>query len=274
MSELRNWQKNVFQVVKDAYQQKLAHAQKIAKLGLTDTNLSAAKEQSEDDLLESLVKQLMYMRSKIKQNCGLIKAKDEDLSKSLQKMVKLDVASFLNLAKRHLLLFPQYNRSKVYEIDENDVRMALNFNQQAFVVSFCEKFLKGLEKELEFATRTRIDGWLSKIPIGGKEKRFYDPTKLVNFALANGLEAANPDFIYSEFVEKKIAAADETFDELSEHQFETLNVDEVKKAPAQLLTRQNQLCTSACKLDPRDGRKKCNTKPYGVFNLYNWDFCD
>ncbi|GAB5373061.1 hypothetical protein AAMO2058_001717800, partial [Amorphochlora amoebiformis] len=48
-----------------------------------------------------------------------------------------------------------------------------------------------------------IKEWLSGIEIGGREERRYDPTDLLNFALAHKLEGEKPDEIYRKYVENQ-----------------------------------------------------------------------
>ena len=46
-----------------------------------------------------------------------------------------------------------------------------------------------------------VHAWLSTIPIGGEEERRYDPSELLEFAWAQGLEEERPETLYMLFVE-------------------------------------------------------------------------
>ena len=46
-----------------------------------------------------------------------------------------------------------------------------------------------------------VHAWLNTIPIGGEEERRYDPSELLEFAWAQGLEEERPETLYMLFVE-------------------------------------------------------------------------
>ena len=46
-----------------------------------------------------------------------------------------------------------------------------------------------------------MHAWLNTIPIGGEEERRYDPSELLEFAWAQGLEEERPETLYMLFVE-------------------------------------------------------------------------
>eukprot|EP01052_Picozoa_sp_SAG31_P014276 SAG31_NODE_880_length_11279_cov_154.463238_5_plen_975_part_00 len=72
------------------------------------------------------------------------------------------------------------------------------YRQWLYVLHRCVAIADQQAKERLAANITE---WLDTIPIGGKEARKYDPTELIAFGWANGLETEPPERIYKEYVE-------------------------------------------------------------------------
>lgn len=266
----RDWNLYVFDAFKNKHNEQLKHAKTLERLGLHSAPIET---QSDEQLIAVLIQKLNQVKKFVYLYCPLFSPKNNlDLTSSLKAQINSGLQTN-NTVQKFLREFPLYDRKGRYNLDET---IPLN---KTGVDVFCSRLLQGVNLELRFALEKRLTLWLSQIPIGGREKRYYDVRPFLDFAIARGLEADSPETIYSAFVENKLNEANDAVerDDGNLEQFHLLPMpSQPEQTVPRKLTQSSQLCIGQCKVDKsRHGvRSTCKTAPYGPFGLYEWDFCD
>jgi len=244
---------------------------------------------TDDATLASIIDRLVKMRKTVTEQCKGTWKQRVALLGTKEAAARLN--AFIVLLQYFL---SEHERFARYNVTPSDLNVR-NFTEQIFVDTLCSRLRRGINRELSYAVRRRMTDWLAAIPIGGREPRRYNVDAIVDYVLERRLEQLTPDEIYAEYgvfqKQRDIAAALpelESDAELAVEQFEfiggsgkigeTGSLSESVFAPtqpkAQMLTRNNLLCKSECKLDRKRNVRTCETDRYFFYGLpYEWDYC-
>ena len=175
----------------------------------------------------------------------------------------------------------------------------------------CQKVLELLKdrtiREIQpLLVKKCVEDYLQKTPIGGKEKRGFDPSDIIEFVSQSDafrfkvrdaivfskgsvfVKGSNEDCsIFDTIVmewqemmlkrkmdEMEQKESDMELERLYKEELET-NLRDYELSKQRQITKSGRVCIDRCKKDAGFGTCTCKTTPYKWYGVhYNWDYCD